>query len=285
MRQVILLSCLLTALQGLASAQGTPSALTMFFKQRLAEPPDAIPPSYDSLWKVTSGIADSSANEVSAALPYIFEALKRDERDLSIQAELPLFAIGRRPDGGLLLGSKVDEIGALLDRSDERLSGGATGILRNIMPSRSDIVVPLIINHLQVAAKPRLVEVELAAMLLDFRKGDPQAMKTIDDFLSKGATPEVTVATLKMLGAHHAGSTPGINAFSLRALGDSNKYVKIAAIYTVHSLGSTTWDQAQPALSKLASDAAEDKDVKAIANKALTDDLSKSPRQIITPAQ
>lgn len=285
MRRLILLSCLAASIQTFASAQAAPSALTTFFEQRLAEPANATPPSYDSLWKVTSGVPDSSPSDLIAALPYLFEALKSDERDLAVQAALPLFAISRRPDGGLLLGNRVNELGSLLDRSDERLAGGATGILRNLMPSQSGTIVPIIITHLHAAKTPRLVEVELMAIMLDFRADDPNAMKAVDDFLAKGTAPNITIATLKMLGAHRAGSTPEIDAFSTRALGSSNKYIKIAAIYTVHARRSTAWNQAQPALSKLASDPGEDKDVRTLANKALSDELFTSPKQSVSVAQ
>jgi len=143
--QKLLLFCsfLLVVLPASTLAQQPPPNLAEFFEQRLGSMPQ---PSYKELWRVIDPIASMDPKEVSAALPFLFSALKSSKENLPVEAVFALHAIAQRPDGGALLRSRVPEIAALLDRPDERLSGGAVLTLRFLTSSEANVTIPFLIQ-------------------------------------------------------------------------------------------------------------------------------------------
>lgn len=268
MKHIILSFSLLISLQALTIAQEPTPTLSGFFQQRLAGSSNTPPPSYEALLRVTDTIAGSDPKDIATALPFLSAALTSDKDNLAVEAAFALSVISHRPDGGALLRTRVPEIGALLDRTDDRLSGGGLLILQYLTPSTSDLTVPIMIKYLNGPAKPNLVKVDIVSTLLKVRRHDPQAIKAIETFLTVQTEPQVRIATLQALGANHM-STPGINSFAVQSLDDPNKYVKVAAIHTTHALGSEAWNRAQPIVSRLAVDPSEDRAVRTVADKEL----------------
>lgn len=278
MIRIILCCCLIVSWQALAISQEPSQTLSDFFQQRLTARVGTPPPSYEALLRVTDRIAGSSASDIAAALPLLSAALKREDGDLAVQAAFALSVIARRPDGGGLLRTRISEVGALLERPDDRLSGGAVLIMRSIMPSNLDLTVPVLMEHLSSADKPSLVKAEVVSLLLEYRRNDPQVLRAIESFVNLGADPKVRISVLKVLAARRV-KTPIISGFLLRSLDDSNKFVKAAAIYAVYAVGSDTWDRAKPVLSRMALNPGEDQEVRALADKAMRNTLMMPRRQ------
>ena len=143
--QKLLLFCsfLLVVLPATTLAQQPPPNLADFFEQRLGSMPE---PSYEGLLRVIDPIASMDPKEVSAALPFLFSALKSSKENLPVEAAFALYEIAQRPDGGTLLRSRVPEIAGLLDRPDERLSGGAVLTLRFLTSSEANVTIPFLIQ-------------------------------------------------------------------------------------------------------------------------------------------
>lgn len=259
-------SCLLLMTASTAGAQAPPPTLAAFFEQRLTT--NAQPPFYDDLLKVIDPIAGSDPKDIAAALPLISSALASGKDDLPVEAGFALFEISRRPDGGALLRSRIPEIGSLLARSDERISGGAILTLRNLTPAAGDATVPIMILFLNSPGKASFKKVETASTLLVHRSGDAQAVKAIQNFLSGEQEPPVRVAMLEAL-ANDRVNTPASDTYAIEALNDPNKSIKLAAIRAVGALGPAVWSRAQAAVTQLAVDPAEDGDVRRAADQAL----------------
>jgi hypothetical protein len=258
--------CLLLITAGSVAAQAPTPRLAAFFEQRLNT--NAPAPSYEDLLKVIDPIASSDPKEIAAALPSISSALASTKDNLPIEAGFALFEILLRPDGAALLRSRIPEIGSLLARPDERLSGGAILTLRNLTQAAEDTTVPIMIQFLNTPSKPSFTKIETVSTLFAYRSGDTQAVKAIQNFLSGEQEPPVRVAMLEAL-ANNRVNTPTSDTHAIEALHDPNKAVKLAAIRAVGALGPQVWSRAQAAVTRLAVDPAEDKDVRTAADHAL----------------
>jgi hypothetical protein len=267
---------LLVSLPTVTTAQEPTPNLAAFFQQRLSGSVNT-PPSYEALLRVIDTIPGSDPRDIATALPFLSTALTSAKENLPVEAAFALFVISQRSDGGALLRTRVPEIGALLERPDDRLSGGAILTLRYLTPSNSDLTVPMIMKHLNGPAKPSLVKLEIMSMLLKFKRDDPQVIKTIETFLTLDAEPAVRIATLQALGTNRV-STPGITEFTVQSVQYPSKYVKIAAIYAAHALGSEVWERAQPVVSRLAVDPSEDPEVRTVADRELRNTLVTGPQ-------
>lgn len=201
MRRVILSCVLFLALQSLTNGQESTPALAAFFQQRLIGSSGSPPPSYEALLRVIDTIAGSDPKEIVIALPLLSTALTSEKENLAVEAAFALNVISQRLDGGTLLRTRVPEIGALLERSDDRLSGAAVLTLRYLTPSAADLTVPIMMRYLNGPAKPSPVKVEIVSTLLKFRGDDPQAMKAVGMFLGAEAPAAVRIATLQALAA------------------------------------------------------------------------------------
>ncbi len=275
MKRIILLcfSIFITLPAGTIAQETTPT-LAAFFQQRLAGVP---PPSYDALLRVIDPIANSDPKDLATALPFLSAALKSTKDNLAVEAAFGFYEIAKRPDAGTLLRSRVPEIGALLELPDNRLGGSSVLTLRFLTPSNGDLTVPIMIRFLSGPAKPSIVKAEIVSTLIKFRHDDPIAMKAINAFFTVQAETPVRIATLQALSANHL-NAPGIDDFAVHSLGDPNKFVKIAAIHAVHALGPEVWSRAQPAVTRLATDPSEDKEVRTLADRELRDTVVSAPQ-------
>ncbi len=226
----------------------------------------------------TDTIATSSPKDLKSVLPLLSAALKRDTNPVAIDAELAVYSISHRADGGLLLRPFIPDIGSLLSSEDERLSGGAVVILSNLTRANSDLTVPIMMKHLAGPTKPTLVKADIVFVLLDYKESNPKALQAIEDFLHVPMSAQVQIATLKALGTHHV-ATSAMNDFAIESLDDTNKDVRIAAIYAVDALPSETSRQAGAKLTKMATDPSEDQEVRTLAEKSLQHKLMTAPKQ------
>ena len=134
------------AAQSNSSQVSAVANLVAFFQGRLTS--EAPPPSYEELLKVVDPIAGDDSKEIRAALPFIFDALNSNKNNLAVEAGFALYLIAQRPDGAELLRTRVSTIAALLERPDERLTGGAVLTLRFLTSSIPEVTVPLFLRYL-----------------------------------------------------------------------------------------------------------------------------------------
>ena len=144
-------------------AQRPEPNLRSFLEKRLSAKADTPPPSYEALLAVTDTIGKSTPSDIQSTLRLLSLALKSKTPSLPVEAAFAFFAIARRPDGGVLLRDRVPELAALLASPDERLSGTAVTILRDLTRSIPDATVPPMINELRSAGRPNLVKAEIVS--------------------------------------------------------------------------------------------------------------------------
>ena len=268
--------------QALISAQHSAPNLKSFFEKRLSDKADTPPPSYAALLEVIDTIGKSSPTDIQFTLPLLSLALNSKTSNLPVEAAFAFFEIARRPDGGVVLRDSVQEVAFLMASPDERLSGGAVTILRNLTRSIPDTTVPLMMNELRSSGPPNLGKAEIVRALLESSKrNDDHVLRSVEAYLALDADPTVKTANLHAIATSRI-KTPAITAYVMSALEDKNKHVQIAAVQTVYALGTDVRDQARPIISKLASDPNMDQEVRSLAERALGNKLA-DPYQVPEP--
>ncbi|MDQ6677012.1 MAG: hypothetical protein M3Z09_06930, partial [Acidobacteriota bacterium] len=204
------------------------------------------PPSYEALLTEIDSIKKSTPIEIQSTLPLLSLALKSKTPNLPVEAVFAFFEIARRPDGGAMLRNGVPEIASLLANPDERLSGGAVTILRNLTRSIPDVTIPAMMNELRSLSRPNLVKAEIVRALLESSKrNDEQVLRSVESYLALNADPIIRASNLYAIAVNRV-KTPTITGYVISSLDDKSKNVQIAAIQTVYALSSDVLDQARP---------------------------------------
>ncbi|MDX2179087.1 MAG: hypothetical protein SFV18_05800 [Bryobacteraceae bacterium] len=213
---------------------------------------------------VVDSISTSSPAAIESALGLLTKALQSKTDNLAIEAAFAMFEIARRPDGGSLLRGRISDLASLLTSKDERLSGGAAltfGYLHQTVP---EMTTPILIRHLS-GGESSIVKTQIARTLLQSKSVDETAWKVIEAYVKQPATGEVKVANLYAV-ANSASRSQVFVPFVVQSLNDDNKYVKVAAIYAVNSLGPEARIVALSSVNKLAADPNEDRQVRRVAD-------------------
>jgi hypothetical protein len=273
---------LLVCTLAMSEAQQSAPNLKVFIEKRLSDKSDAAPPSYEALLAVVDGIGKTAPSDIQAVLPSLAFALKSKTPNVPVEAVFAFFEISRRPDGGALLRNSAIDIAAVMASPDDRLSGGAVTILRQLTRSIPDTTIPLLVSELRGPRRPSMAKAEIVRTLLEsVKRGDEQVQGAIEAYLATGADPKVRAENLHAIRTNRF-KTPAIAAYVIGALHDKDKHVQIAAIQTAYVLGSDVRDQARPIMSKLASDPSVDQEVRSIAGKALQNKLT-DPYKVLAP--
>ena len=263
--------CLLLLALAQTYGQQVSGGLRRFFEARLADGPDTAPPEFRRLLAVVDPISQTSQSEIEDALGVLRLALKSQIRNLPVEAGFAYFAISGRPDGGKLLRDSIPQFAELLMDPDERLSGASISILQNLTHSIPETTVPVLVDELRRAGPPNLVKASVAQTLLrSARRDDPAVLRVVDAYLSRETNANVKVANLQAVASNKS-ETPMIVAFVMKALGDRDKHVQMAAIRAIGAMSATVRRQARETLRKLADDPATDPEVRRVAVEALQD--------------
>ncbi len=251
--------------------QQASAALRQFLEARLADRPDTAPPELSRLLAVVDPISKTSQSEIKDALPVLRLALKSQIRNLPVEAAFVYFAISGRPDGGKLLRDSVPQFAELLMDPDERLSGASISILQNLTHSIPETAVPALVAELRRAGPSTLVKASAAqALLRSARRDDPAVLRVVEAYLSRETNANVKVANLQAV-ASNSSETPMIVAFVMKALGDREQAVQMAAVSAIGTMSTTVRRQARETLGKLVDDPATDPEVRRVAGEALQD--------------
>lgn len=257
----------------LAQTYGQPvsGGLRRFFEARLADGPDTAPPEFSRLLAIVDPISKTSQSEITDALPVLRLALKSQTRNLPVEAAFAYFAISSRPDGGQLLRDSVPRFAELLIDPDERLRGASISVLQNLTHSIPETTVPVLLDELRRAGPPTLVTASIVqALFRSARRDDPAVLRVVEEYLSRETNANVKVANLQAVASNRS-ETPMIVAFVMKALGDREQAVQMAAVSAIGTMSATVRRQARETLGKLAEDPATDPEVRRVAREALQD--------------
>jgi hypothetical protein len=156
-------------------------------------------------------------------------------------------------------------------------------ILTDLTESTGDLTIPIMMNYLTGPAKPNRIKAEIVFTILQYRHNDPVAMKAVDSFLTLPSMTDPSLRTAALSAIRRARFVdPVISSFLLQSLNDPSKFVKIAAIRTARALGSDSWNQAVPTVTKFSTDPSQDMDVRIAAEQAIKNDMAPAtvgPRQ------
>jgi hypothetical protein len=258
--------------------RSNPLSLLEYFQKRTVGGHQSSGPSYEAVLVMIDGISVASPDDIRAALPVITSALSSNATNVVVEAAFALSEIARRPDGGVLLGSRVKEIAGLLRHKDERLSGGgvlALGYLTKDIPGDT---VPLLLEYLTNAGAPSILKTEITRVLLHSGLQSAAILQAVEKYFALEAPASVKAANLNVLATSPIRSV-GLSSTALRMLEDRDPNVKLAAMRAVYYWGPELRAKALSSVNRFAADPGEDSDVREVADRFIRGILSDDPPQ------
>jgi HEAT repeat protein len=227
-------------------------------------------PKFEDVAKVTDRIAGASPQEITSALPAIFEAMAHHDDTVKAYAATALFAIAQRPDSAALLGSRVGVIGHdLLTAPRPETRAGEIIILGTLKPAPPPEVVPIFLTFLKRTDTDAQAQASgVVFELVQIAPEKPEVLAAIHEVLSRSLETNDRIGILNALGTSSVKDTR-IITMMIGSLDDPDPGVRSTAIQALGRIGTKALRQAEPALQRLAADPKQIPDVVAAAKDAL----------------
>ncbi|MDQ1407035.1 MAG: hypothetical protein QOG55_2664 [Acidobacteriaceae bacterium] len=227
-------------------------------------------PKFEDVAKVSNRIAGASPQEISSALPAIFEAMAHHDDTVKAYAATALFAIAQRSDSAALLRSRVGVIGHdLLTAPRPETRAGEIIILGTLKPAPPPEVVPIFLTFLKRTDTDAQAQASgVVFELVQIAPEKPEVLAAILEFLSRPLDGATKIGTLNALANPNVKDSRVITMI-IASLGDPDQGVRLAAAQAIGAIGRPAVEQAQSALQRLVEDSKQPADVRTAASNAL----------------
>jgi len=227
-------------------------------------------PKYETLRRVTGQIERLPPEEITRALPAIFAALAHQDKTVTGCADSALYAIALRPDSADLLRSRIDALGHnILTSPNPDTRAGGIVILGSLKPTPPPEVLPIFLTFLKrTDADAQAQGSSVIFELLHIAPQDPGVIAAIQEFLSRPLDNSAKIGVLNALGNPEVKDAHLLAAL-VASLDDPDQGVRSAAVQALTRIGNSAFQQAEPALQRLAKDPKQPPEVIAAAKEAL----------------
>jgi len=199
-------------------------------------------------------------------------------------AALLLTAIAIRPDGAALLSSKSEEISSLIVDADPGIQRAAVTVAFWEGPNQQRYV-----SAFEAAIKrvqtPQDIDVQMVSSLARIGSGDPDALKSVLDFMQRD---DLTVSTRSDL-VHFLGAVPGlpkeIDQALAKGLDDTDPTVRAAAVVAFADSTTAFHTLAKSRVEGMANDAQENPKVRELAKEVLAGQTHLNPNVLVPNAE
>jgi hypothetical protein len=199
-------------------------------------------------------------------------------------AALLLTAIAIRPDGAALLSSKSEEISSLIVDADPGIQRAAVTVAFWAGPNQQRYV-----SAFEAAIKrvqtPQDIDVQMVSSLARIGSGDPDALKSVLDFMQRD---DLTVSTRSDL-VHFLGAVPGlpkeIDQALAKGLDDTDPTVRAAAVVAFADSTTAFHTLAKSRVEGMANDAQENPKVRELAKEVLAGQTHLNPNVLVPNAE
>lgn len=225
-------------------------------------------PSFEDGLKAADSAKAMAVSAVSGALPVVFLALRSGRETVRVNGALILFSISTRPDAKAVLNPHVPAILDLLGSSDERVQATATmvfGSMRPVPPA----VVPAFESFLKDPAKPLLVQTGMVCTLVQMQAPRQETREALSKYFSRAMGKSDRIAALDALACQPRDDAQ-VAKLAAQCLEDSDPDVRARAVSIVGRLRGKATELARPALLRIAADPNERADVRALAERVVT---------------
>ena len=227
-------------------------------------------PKFEDVVKVTDRIAGASPQEITGALPAIFEAMAHHDDTVKAYAATALFAIAQRSDSAALLRSRVGVIGHdLLTAPRPETRAGEIIILGTLKPAPPPEVVPIFLTFLKRTDTEAQAQASgVVFELVQIAPEKPEVLAAILEFLSLPLDSATKIGRLNTLANPNVKDSRVITMI-IASLDDPDQGVRLAAAQAIGAIGRPAVEQAQSALQRLVEDSKQPADVRTAASNAL----------------
>lgn len=249
------------------NAQTAPS-LQQFFEGLLQHYDPSSLPKFEDVLKVTDRIAGARPEDITNALPSIFQALAHQDDNVKIDAAFALTVISRRLDSARLLQDYIERIGNLFDSSDPRLQGTPAVVFLNLKPAPPQEVVPLLLAFLKRTDRDPQAQGSAVFALVRIAPDNLKVVAAIQEFLARPLDKSTRIGVLNALGNPNA-NDPQLIAAVMSHLEDADPGIRFTAVQTIMRIGQPALERADRILERLANAPNQPPEVRDAAKEAL----------------
>lgn len=227
----------------------------------------------DQAFKAVESLRIAAPAEVQSELPSILQyALSGNEVHVRGYAAVFLSVIALRPDGAALLSSSSEEILSLILDANPETQRAAITVTYFVIgkaganPQRYLSAFEAVIARAQT---PQDIDVQMVPLLSAFGTGDPNALKSVLDFMHRGDLTVSTRSDLVHLLCVDPGLPKEINQALAKELDDPDPTVRAAAVDAFTESTTDFHALAKGRVESMANDPQEDPKVRECARAAI----------------
>lgn len=225
--------CITFLILGSTTAQVSIETPADFLRGLMRDPSRV--PVYSEGLRVADQIAALTQAQVRSTMPVIFEALASERDAVKLNAALALHAAALRPDGPIFIEPRIDEVLALMDRSDDRLKMTALMVVTKLgAPSQKTLT--RLISFLADRSQPPGVKSAVLCTLSQIAPTHVESKAASARFLDSDLDVRVRIDAINALAC-----LPSDDSVTAQAVGKNlrseNADVRAAAVQVLGRLG------------------------------------------------